>query len=984
MNLHAPAARLRAERPRRRLRRAADAPAVARCCATSWAHRHQGRLRRRRLRRLHGAARRRAGLRLPDAGGRRRGPRGHDRRGPRQRPSCRRCRPPSSRMARRNAASARRACWSPATALLERNAAARPRPRSRTRSAACSAAAPATARSSPRCCDAATRRAPRRRPPAGRRTRSARALAAARRPAPRSTAASASAPTAVPADALVLLAVRSPHHRARASPSAISTASSRRSPGIAAVFTAADIPGRNCFGVIPAFADQPALAEAEARFRGEAVALRRRRAHGDRRPRPRGLPGRLDAAAAAARRPATPRPTARSCIHADRPGNVLIEGFVERGDADAALAAAAHAVAGTLRDRLRRARLYRAGGRLRPRWTATRWSIRACTQAPYMDRDDTAAMLGLPPEKVRIVPTATGGGFGSKLDISVQPLHRPRRAEDRPAGRACLHARRIDDVDHQAPSRRDAGDDRRRRRGPAHRHGLRRAISTPAPMRAGARRSPTACRSMPPAPMRRRTTAARAARDPHPRPDRRRLPRLRRAAGDDHAGDALRRAGREARPRPARVPPEERASRRLRHRHRPGARSGRRHRRLPRSAAAALARARWPTPKRSTPASERGAARRRRRVLLVRLRQHLAAQSLDHQARHLAGRRGRAAPGRGRYRPGLEHRDRPDLRRRARPAARGVPTDRAPTPRSRPTPARPRPRGRPSSPARPPRRPAARCAQAILRFANVSADGASCRSTAPRWSCARAASAAASISPRCRPMPTASSSRAEETYDPPTTPLDAKGQGKPYAVYGYGAQIAELEVDMRARHGEADEDHRRARCRQGDQPDAGRRPDRGRHRAGHRHGADGGIHPRPHREPARLSDPDHRRRAADRDHPGRGSRSRRAVRRQGPRRACADPDRAGDPQRHPPCDRRAGHHGAGDADPRARGDHAGKEAADERACRTLRDPRSRRDAGRRKDPLRCLSGHVLHRRRAAPAPATATAMSAAASCGSTR
>jgi CO/xanthine dehydrogenase Mo-binding subunit len=38
---------------------------------------------------------------------------------------------------------------------------------------------------------------------------------------------------------------------------------------------------------------------------------------------------------------------------------------------------------------------------------------------------------------------------------------------------------------------------------------------------------------------------------------------------------------------------------------------------------------------------------------------------------------------------------------------------------------------------------------------------------------------------------------AVETYDPPTTALDAKGQGKPYAVYGYGAQIAELDVDMR-------------------------------------------------------------------------------------------------------------------------------------------------------------------------------------------
>ncbi|MBN9273679.1 MAG: molybdopterin-dependent oxidoreductase, partial [Mesorhizobium sp.] len=38
---------------------------------------------------------------------------------------------------------------------------------------------------------------------------------------------------------------------------------------------------------------------------------------------------------------------------------------------------------------------------------------------------------------------------------------------------------------------------------------------------------------------------------------------------------------------------------------------------------------------------------------------------------------------------------------------------------------------------------------------------------------------------------------AQESYDPPTLPLDEKGQGKPYAVYGYGAQVAELEVDMK-------------------------------------------------------------------------------------------------------------------------------------------------------------------------------------------
>jgi aldehyde oxidoreductase len=36
---------------------------------------------------------------------------------------------------------------------------------------------------------------------------------------------------------------------------------------------------------------------------------------------------------------------------------------------------------------------------------------------------------------------------------------------------------------------------------------------------------------------------------------------------------------------------------------------------------------------------------------------------------------------------------------------------------------------------------------------------------------------------------------AEETYDPPTTQLDADGQGSPYALYGYGAQMVELAVD---------------------------------------------------------------------------------------------------------------------------------------------------------------------------------------------
>jgi len=36
----------------------------------------------------------------------------------------------------------------------------------------------------------------------------------------------------------------------------------------------------------------------------------------------------------------------------------------------------------------------------------------------------------------------------------------------------------------------------------------------------------------------------------------------------------------------------------------------------------------------------------------------------------------------------------------------------------------------------------------------------------------------------------------EATFDPPATPLDDMGQGNPYGTYGFGAQIAEVEVDV--------------------------------------------------------------------------------------------------------------------------------------------------------------------------------------------
>ncbi len=49
-------------------------------------------------------------------------------------------------------------------------------------------------------------------------------------------------------------------------------------------------------------------------------------------------------------------------------------------------------------------------------------NVIASTQNPHYDRNEVAAMLGIPMNRVRVKQATTGGGFGGKLDIGVQ-LH---------------------------------------------------------------------------------------------------------------------------------------------------------------------------------------------------------------------------------------------------------------------------------------------------------------------------------------------------------------------------------------------------------------------------------------------------------------------------------------------------------------------------------------------------------------------------------
>jgi CO/xanthine dehydrogenase Mo-binding subunit/aerobic-type carbon monoxide dehydrogenase small subunit (CoxS/CutS family) len=220
---------------------------------------------------------------------------------------------------------------------------------------------------------------------------------------------------AVPADALWIRVVRSPHARARFTLGDLAPLRGR----LAAVLTAADVPF-NGYGIYPEIKDQPVLADGQVRYRGEAVVA----LVGDRAtvlairddevpiawtPEP-PLFG-IDAATA----------SGAPLVQADKPKNLLLDGGVLHGDSSEAFAACAAVAEGKFETTFVEHAYIEpeAGWAIR---VGDRIEIHASTQTPYMDRDEVANLMRLKPEAVRIVPTACGGGFGGKLDLSVQPL----------------------------------------------------------------------------------------------------------------------------------------------------------------------------------------------------------------------------------------------------------------------------------------------------------------------------------------------------------------------------------------------------------------------------------------------------------------------------------------------------------------------------------------------------------------------------------
>jgi CO/xanthine dehydrogenase Mo-binding subunit len=221
-----------------------------------------------------------------------------------------------------------------------------------------------------------------------------------------------------PAGTLEILVIRSPFHRASFLFGDLDCFLSD-TLGIEAILTAEDIGGRNVFGVIPQFMDQPVFAETETRFRGEAVAAVIGTPEAIARFDPETFPVSWNELPAVNDILSAQQPAAAQ-LHEGRDLNVMCGGFVSSGDAQAALERADVTVEGHFNSGfVEHAYIEPEAGFAQ--MVSGRVEVYACTQAPVMDLDSLEIILGIDRAMIRIVPTAVGGGFGSKLDISVQP-----------------------------------------------------------------------------------------------------------------------------------------------------------------------------------------------------------------------------------------------------------------------------------------------------------------------------------------------------------------------------------------------------------------------------------------------------------------------------------------------------------------------------------------------------------------------------------
>ncbi len=221
-----------------------------------------------------------------------------------------------------------------------------------------------------------------------------------------------------PADALWLRTVGSPHPSATLTLGDFSALHAKH-PGLVRVFTAADVTGKNGYGVYPQVKDQPAFADGEVRFKGETVVALVGSHDAVYGIRDEEVPIHYELRAPIFGFDAALAEDAHR-IHENHEQNILAHGYVKKGEAADAMKGADVVVEDSFATGfVEHAYIEPEAGWARR--VGDRLEMTVSTQAPYMDRDEVASILGIANEDVRIIPTACGGGFGGKLDLGVHP-----------------------------------------------------------------------------------------------------------------------------------------------------------------------------------------------------------------------------------------------------------------------------------------------------------------------------------------------------------------------------------------------------------------------------------------------------------------------------------------------------------------------------------------------------------------------------------
>lgn len=201
-----------------------------------------------------------------------------------------------------------------------------------------------------------------------------------------------------------------PHARIRQ----INTERAARMEGVLRIFTHKDIPGKNLIGIINK--DHPILAGEKVRFVGDPIALvvahterEAEQALGEIRVEYEDLPPIFDPEEAL---------HSSTLIHED--GNLLYQRDIVKGDVEKGFSEADVVIERTYStSMLEHAYLEPDAG---VAWIDEegRITVYASTQNPHYDHREIVSALGLDPSQVRSIQATTGGGFGSKLDVTVQ------------------------------------------------------------------------------------------------------------------------------------------------------------------------------------------------------------------------------------------------------------------------------------------------------------------------------------------------------------------------------------------------------------------------------------------------------------------------------------------------------------------------------------------------------------------------------------